>query len=121
MKKWKIAFYVVTGLLSLMMLASSIGFYLMQTETVKDIFETLGFPTFIVIPLAFAKIAGVIVILTRFGGPLVEWAYAGFFFDFVLAASAHINVGDGEEMGAFIALVLLAGSYYLSKHAFAAE
>ncbi|MFY0605518.1 MAG: DoxX family protein [Cyclobacteriaceae bacterium] len=121
MKKFKIAYYVVTGLLSLMLLYSSIGMYLLQTDMVKGFFEALGFPTFIVIPLAIAKITGVVVLLTRFNDTIKEWAYAGFFFNFVLAAAAHINVGDGEAGGAIMALVLLAVSYILDKKAFMAS
>jgi len=114
----KIAYYVITGLLSLMLLYSSIGMYLMQTEMVKGFFEALGFPTYLVIPLAIAKITGVIVLLTRLNFYVKEWVYAAFFFNFSLAASAHINVGDGEAGGAFAALVLLVASYILDKKAF---
>lgn len=119
MKTYKILFYVTTGLLSLMMLASSIGYYLLNTAEVKAIFETLGFPPFVVIPLAIAKIAGVITLLTRFHPTVKEWAYAGFFFNFLLAIAAHVNVGDGEAGGAAIAMVLLIASYFTEKKAFA--
>jgi hypothetical protein len=46
---------------------------------------------------------------------IVEWAYAGFFFNFVLAFFAHYMIGDGKQMGAVVALVLLMGSYLFSK------
>jgi len=42
---------------------------------------------------------------------LKEWAYAGFFFDFVLAFFAHFMVNDGEFAPALVALVLLFTSY----------
>ena len=117
MKTQKIVFWVSTGLLSAMMLMSA-GMYLFNTDEVSAIFKTLGFPTFIIYPLAVAKILGVVAILTRKSKELAEWAYAGFFFDFVLAAAAHINVGDGEQIGAFIALVLLGVSYFFQKKVF---
>ena len=117
MKTQKIIFWVATGLLSALVLGSS-GMYLFNTEEVKSIFTALGFPTFIVYPLAIAKILGVVAIVTRKSRTLVEWAYAGLFFDFVLAAAAHINVNDGEHMGAFIALVLWAISYFLQRKVF---
>lgn len=115
MKKFNIAYYVVTGLLSFMLLYSAIGMYLLQTEMVQGFFVSLGFPAFIVVPLAILKIAGVVVLLTRFNHTLKEWAYAGFFFNFTLAAAAHINVADGEAAGAFMALILLISSYLLDK------
>jgi hypothetical protein len=37
--------------------------YFTKTEMVKDFFESLGYPTYIVIPLAVAKTLGVIIIL----------------------------------------------------------
>lgn len=42
---------------------------------------------------------------------LKEWAYAGFFFDFVLAFFAHFMVNDGEFGGALIAILLVSVSY----------
>lgn len=118
MNKLKIAFYGVTGLLSLMLLFAAIGNYFLNTAAIKEAFGALGFPAFIVIPLGIAKIAGVIVLLTRFNKTLVEWAYAGFFFNFILAASAHLSVGDGEAVGSFVALLLLGISYILQRRAF---
>ncbi|MEL7222644.1 MAG: DoxX family protein [Bacteroidota bacterium] len=117
MKTQKIVFWVVTGLLSAMMLMSA-GMYFFNTDEVYTIFESLGFPTFVVYPLAVAKILGVVAILTRKSRSLTEWAYAGFFFDFILAAAAHLNASDGEHIGAFVALVLLAVSYFLQKKVF---
>ena len=46
---------------------------------------------------------------------LKEWAYAGFFFAFILAFFAHYMIGDGEQTGALVALVLLLISYVFSK------
>ena len=114
MKKIKITYLVSTILLSLMMLMSA-GMYLFNNEMVSGMFVTFGYPTYIIYPLAFAKIAGLIVIWLPNTNRLKEWAYAGFFFDFVLAFFAHFMINDGEHMGAIIALVLLLVSYF-SKH-----
>ncbi len=106
-KRNKIIYWVVTGLLCLMMLMSA-SMYLFKYDMVSSIFTKLGFPTFIVYPLAIAKILGVIAILTKKSKLLKEWAYAGFFFDFLLALAAHLNVQDGEYIPAIVALILLA-------------
>lgn len=79
---------------------------------VRETFTSLGFPTYIIYPLAIAKILGLIAIWTGRSRTLKEWAYAGFFFDFVLAASAHLQIADGDHMAALIAIVLLLVSYY---------
>ena len=57
------------------------------------------------------KLAGILVIWFVKIDALKEWAYAGFFFDFVLAFTAHVMVGDGEQIGALIAMILLLVSY----------
>lgn len=111
MKTNKIVFWIATGLLSAMMLMSSIYMYIINHDTVAPVFENLGFPTWIIYPLAIAKILGVIAITTRKSEKLKEWAYAGFFFDFVLAAGAHLAIGDGEHWASVVALVLLIVSY----------
>lgn len=118
MKTLRIIFYGVTGLLSLLLLYAAIGNYFLNTAAIKQAFETLGYPTYLVIPLGIAKICGVAVLLVRFDKALIEWAYAGFFFNFILAASAHLNAGDGQAAGSFMALALLIASYILQRKAF---
>jgi len=120
MKTNKIVFWATTGLLSLMMLFS-VYMYLFNTPEISTAFTNLGFPTWIIYPLAIAKILGVLAITTRMNDTLKEWAYAGFFFDFLLAAGAHLSVGDGEHWGAIIAAVLLLVSYFFGKRAFGAD
>jgi len=112
MKTNKILYWVTTGLICALMLYSAIGMYLMKTDMVKGFFEALGYPSYIVVPLAIAKILAVITLLTRFNKTLVEWAYAGLFFDFVLAAAAHLMVKDGEHMAAVVAILLLLASRF---------
>ena len=114
MNKIKIGYYVVTGLLSLMLLYSAIGMYFLQTETVKGFFEFLGYPTYLVIPLAVAKVLGVIMVLWRGSQWLTEWAYAGFFFDVVLAFFAHYTAGDSVSF-TLITMIALLVSYFFGK------
>lgn len=102
---------VSTGLLSAMMLMSA-GMYIFKNGEISQTFTGLGFPTFIVYPLAFLKIAGIVALWGDFNKNLTQWAYAGFFFNFLLAMAAHLNVADGEFFGAVMALILLAVSYY---------
>ena len=109
MKKNKIIYWISTGLLSFMMLGGA-SMYFLQTEMVSEMFASLGYPSYLVYPLASAKILGVVAILSRRSALLKEWAYAGFFFDFVLAAGAHLQVGDGGSAGALVALALLLTS-----------
>lgn len=114
MKNIKYVYWGSTGLLSAMMLMSA-GMYFFNNETISATFTNLGFPTYIIYPLAIAKILGLVAIWTEKSKALKEWAYAGFFFDFLLAASAHIAANDGEFAGAFVAMVLLFTSYFAWK------
>ena len=101
----KIVYWIATGLLCLLMLASA-GMYIFNHAAVAEIFTKLNYPTYIVYPLAIAKILGVLAILSKQSKTLKEWAYAGFFFDFLLAASAHYFANE-SPIFAIVALVLL--------------
>jgi hypothetical protein len=95
MNKNKLACYVATTLLSLMMLGGA-GMYIFNHTEVAKVFEALGYPTYIIYPLAVAKVLGIIAIWSNFNKSLKEWAYAGFFYDLVLAVAAHVSIRDGE-------------------------
>lgn len=118
-KTTKLIYFISTGLLTLMMLGSA-GMYIVKHGEVSAIFESLGHPSYLVYPLAIAKILGLIAIWTNKSNALKEWAYAGFFFDFILATAAHLSVGDGEHFGALMALVVLLVSYTFGKRMTAA-
>ncbi len=110
----KIIYWIVTSLLSLMMIASSL-MYLFKTEEVTEVFVNLGYNGRIVIPLALLKITGIITIITNFSKTLKEWAYFGFFLDFILALEAHLSANDGGHYIAIMALALGLISYIYNK------
>ena len=110
----KIFYWIVTGLLCLMMLASAAVEIFMFGESAKFVGQ-LGFPHYIAYVLPITKILGVVAILTKYSKTLKEWAYAGFFFDFVLAALAHYFSGVPSPIPAIVAIVLLLTSYFLDK------
>ncbi|WP_460219077.1 DoxX family protein [Psychroserpens sp. MEBiC05023] len=114
MKRDKIIFYVATGLLTLFMLFS-VSMYFFKHEDVAKMFTSFGYPTYIIYPYAIAKLLGLVALWTPKFNALKEWAYSGFFFAFILAFFAHYMIGDGEQGGAVIALVLLITSYIFYK------
>ena len=118
MNKNKIAYWLVTGLMCALFLFSAI-MYFVSTEMVKGFFDGLGFPTWIVMPLAIAKILGVVALLSDKSNVLREWAYAGFFFDVILATSAHLITEDGQQMMSMGGIVLVLGSRFLYKFRYA--
>lgn len=100
------------------MMLMSTGMYVFNYTHVSAEFAKLGYLLYVIYPLALAKVLGVVAILSKISSRLKEWAYAGFFFDFVLAGAAHIVAKDGEFGGALIALILLFVSYYFEQRVF---
>lgn len=99
-------FLVPAILLSLMMLASA-TMYFVKADDVTAEFVKLGFPAWVRPILAAAKIAGVALLWLSPSAPLRHFAYAGFLFNFVLAALAHGYAGDDDLAGPLMALALL--------------
>ncbi len=110
MKAIKITNWISTGLISVLLLMSA-GMYVFNHEMVKELFESFGYPTYIIYPLALAKLLAVITLWMPNMPKLKEWAYSALFFEFILAFFAHFMVSDGGEGGAVIAMLLLAISY----------
>ena len=100
------SFLVPAGLLSLMMLGSGI-MYFVEAEAVAGEFARLGFPTWVRPLLGAAKIVGVGLLWFSPSASLRHFAYAGFLFDFILAALAHGYAGDGPVGPSTVALLLL--------------
>lgn len=120
LKTDKIMYFSSTGLLTAMMLMSA-GMYIFNHDVMAQTFIKLGYPSYIVYPLAVVKVFGLIAIWMNISKSLKEWAYAGFFFDFILALAAHINAGDGEFVPAILALILLMISYVFWKKSYKEE
>jgi len=100
----KIIYWAATAIMSIVFLFSA-GMYLLNYNRAAMFFESLGFPLWLIYPLAILKISGLLVIYSKKSTLLKEWAYAGFFFDAVLAFAAHTVVGDGQGAMAIIAIV----------------
>ena len=88
--------------------------YFRNPEMVKGFFEFLKYPPYIVIPLAILKVGAVAMLLWRGIPWLTEWAYAGIFFDVVLAAAAHAHADQSVTLS-LTAAVLLLVSYFFGK------
>jgi hypothetical protein len=108
-------YWVSTAILCGIFLYSAV-LYFTQTEMVKGFFESFNYPTYIVIPLAIVKVLGVIVLLWRPNTWLTEWAYAGFFFDLVLATATHHYAGHDIFGVSLFGLIVIFPSYLLGKY-----
>ncbi|MGI9530782.1 DoxX family protein [Lutimonas sp.] len=117
MKVTKILYWSSTVLLSALLLMSA-GMYVFNNEEVSTLFSSFGYPLYIIYPLAVAKVAAVVVLLSQKQSVIKEWAYSALFFEFILAFFAHYMIGDGEQFGAVIAMVLLLISYIYGRKLF---
>ena len=117
MKTNKIIYWVSTVLLSALLLMSA-GMYVFNNAAVSEMFKGFGYPTYIIYPLAVAKISAVIVLLTQKQSRIKEWAYSALFFEFILAFFAHVMIEDGGQMAAIIAVILLVVSYIFGRRLF---
>jgi len=113
-KTRKIVYWITTGLLTVIVLIY-IGNSIFNYEMFSQRFATLGYPIYIIYPLTIAKILGLIAIWSNMVKTLKEWAYAGFFFDFILAMMAEIRVDNGEYFSSLMATACLLISYNLWK------
>lgn len=117
MKKNKIIYWIATGLMSAIFLFSAI-MYILAYERASDFFTNLGFPTWLIYPLAILKISGLIAVITKKSKFLKELAYAGFLFDTILALVAHLAVSDGEHMPAILAIIFITTSWVFDRKVF---
>ncbi|WP_281991529.1 DoxX family protein [Aquimarina aggregata] len=117
MKTNKIIYRVTTVLLSALFIMGSL-MYFFNYPRAETFFINLGFPTWIIYPLAVLKILGPIIILSRKSLFLKELAYAGFLFDATIAFFAHYLVSDGEYLFSILALTLTLISWVYDRKVF---
>lgn len=107
----RIVYWGSTALLAVLYLGGA-AFYLTAYDTAVSTLGGLGYPAYLVTLLPFVKILGVLAIVVRRPVALSDLAYTGMFFHLILAASAHINAGDGGFVPALVGLVLLLASFF---------
>ncbi len=117
MKRDKTIYWIATGILCFLFISGGL-MYFFNYDYAHDFFISLGFPTWIIYPLAVLKLLGPIAILSRKSLVLKEMAYAGFLFDAVLAVTAHMMVGDGFIYHGIAAIILTIISWIYDRKVF---
>ena len=116
-KTAKIVYWIATGLVALVYLGGGI-FYISAHQMVAGMYENLlHYPSYIIWPLAILKLVAAVVILWRPSTFLSDFAYAAMFWHLLLAASAHISVGDPGWPPSVVTWVLLIVSFVLQNRA----
>ena len=115
------AYWISTGLLSLMMAGSAYMYF--TSPAIAASFENLGFPGYFRIELGIAKLLGVVALLAPTPRFLKEWTYFGFIVSFVSAFIAHVAVGDpiSDILPPVVALAILIVSYVTYRKRTAAQ
>jgi hypothetical protein len=119
MKKNKIIYWASTAIISGMMLFSAFNY--LTNEQMKGVFAHLGFPSYLRVELAVAKILGALaLIIPAIPFTIKQFAYFGFTITFISAFVAHVSVGDSANYAVMplIFLVILGVSYFYDKKAF---
>ena len=109
MKIYKMIYWATTFLMAVLVI-TSIYLNILKFDDVAKFYERLSIPDWVIYPSAIIKIIALIAIFTRKSGMLKEWAYAGLFFNAVLAFSAHQIEQDGMGAYAFIAAMAIMTS-----------
>lgn len=110
--KTKIIYWILTGIVSAMMLFSAFAYF--ANPEVAEGFKQMGFQDYFRVELAIAKILGAIVLLVPVLPTRIrEWAFAGFAITFISAFIAHIANGDPASavIMPLVILAILTGSH----------
>lgn len=112
----KIIYWITTGFLILLYFGSG-TMYILNTEMVNENMLHLGFPTWLTYFLIPLKFAGISVAVFTKWKVLKEWAYAGMFFNCLLALIAHLMAKDpiSATVPAILGTTFVLISYFYSK------
>ena len=92
-KRDKVIYWVSTGVIAALMLASALNFAFNESQ--KSAFQHLGLPDWFRIELTAAKLLGVLALVApATPARLREFAYFGFGLTIVSADIAHLSSGD---------------------------
>jgi len=105
---------IALALFSMAIIASIIN-SIINFDIVSVKINELGYPTYLIFILGLAQTLGLVILITRKGRWLIEWAYAGFFMNLMFGIIAHLLAKDGNGAPAVISLVLLMVTYINHK------
>jgi uncharacterized membrane protein len=117
MKRINIAYWIITGLFSAMMLFSGIANAIVAPGSTELIVDHLHYPDYFIRYIGVAKVLGAIALLIP-GWPRVkEWAYFGLFLDLFSAIYSMVQVGDPiSAWWGMLPFLLFLGASYLLYH-----
>lgn len=112
-KSKKVIYWIATGFLIFALSWSVITYHLLY-EQQSGFFEAFGYPTYLVIPLAWLKVVALVVIVTHRYNDLRDMVYAAYFLNMTVALVGHLILGDIWGHAA-LGMIALPVSYLLGN------
>lgn len=109
----KIAYWFSTVIV-LFLLSVAVFNYHASHDAISGYFELVGYPSYIVYPLAYLKLLTIVIIVTHRYNDLRDMAYAAYFINMVMALVAHLFQGD-SYIHAAVGVVAVICSYLLGN------
>ena len=107
MKKNKIIYWTITGILIAGLLTSTIPSILMMDYAVDHFTNYLGYPKYFLLFTGITKMLGIIGLFVPKYPRMKEWIYAGLTFDLVGAIYSAASVNEPFMSYLFIVVALL--------------
>lgn len=89
----KALYWVSTGVVLFLLTWAAISYHVIH-ETQAEYFTALGYPTYLVYPLAYLKLIAILVIVTHRYNDLRDMVYSAYFINMAMALVGHIIYGD---------------------------
>ncbi len=109
----KTVYWIATGYILFLMMWSAVAYHVFN-DRMASTFTSFGYPAYLVYPLAYLKIVGVIVIITNRYNNLKDWVYATYYINMILAFLAHV-VAENFYWHAVVGLICVPLSYIYSN------
>ncbi len=112
-KSEKVLYWSATGYMLLLMMMSVVSYHI-NHDGMAMMFVAFGYPAYLVYPLAYLKLIGVIVVITNRYNNLKEWVYATYYINMILAFVVHV-VAENFYWHAALGLICVPISYIYSN------
>lgn len=109
----KAAYWISTGFLLFALSWSFVTYHLIHEHQAK-FFELMGYPTYLVYPLAWLKLLAIFVIVTHRYNDLRDMVYAAYSLNMLMALVGHLLLGD-IFIHALLGMLALPVSYLLGN------
>ncbi len=112
-KSEKVLYWSATGYMLLLMMMSVVSYHI-NHDGMAMMFVAFGYPAYLVYPLAYLKLIGIIVVITNRYNNLKEWVYATYYINMILAFVVHV-VAENFYWHAVLGLICVPISYIYSN------